>query len=108
MRAVDLDEKVIATFYSEECEEWTQQTTTIEDVLDSVCDDYTVLPSAQLERKKGQWILSDDREWKTCSECGAEVDVSMGTGVYVGLDAVDELRFCPNCGAMMLRGEQDG
>jgi len=47
MRTVDLDEKVIATFYSEEYEEWTRQTTTIEDVLDSVCDEYTVLPSEQ-------------------------------------------------------------
>lgn len=64
------------------------------------------LPSARTERKKGKWILSDDREWKTCSECGAEVDVSMGTGVYVGVDAVDELCFCPNCGADM-RGESD-
>lgn len=48
-RCVDLDEKVTAQFYDEECEEWTMQTCTIQDVLDSVCDEYTVLPSAQLE-----------------------------------------------------------
>ena len=59
------------------------------------------------ERKKGHWILSDDRQWKTCSECGAEIDISMGTGVYVGVDAVSEMRFCPNCGARM-DGESDG
>jgi len=50
---VDLAEKVTATFYSEEYEEWTQQTVTIADILDSVCDDYTILPSAQ---RKGKWI----------------------------------------------------
>ena len=46
---VDLSEKVTATFYDEQYEEWTQKTVTIADVLDSVCDDYTVLPSAQPE-----------------------------------------------------------
>ena len=46
---VDLSERVTATFYSDEYEEWTQQTVTIADVLDSVCEDYTVLPSAQSE-----------------------------------------------------------
>ena len=44
---VDLSELVSATFYDQEHEEWTQQTVTIADVLDSVCDEYTILPSAQ-------------------------------------------------------------
>lgn len=48
-RYVDLDERVTAQFYDQECEEWTMQTATIEDVLDSVCDEYTVLPSADPE-----------------------------------------------------------
>lgn len=51
-RCVDLDERVTAQFYDQECEEWTMQTVTIEDVLDSVCDEYTVLPSAQPECDK--------------------------------------------------------
>lgn len=42
-RYVSLDEKVTAQFYDEEHEEWTMQTVTIEDVLDSVCDEFTVL-----------------------------------------------------------------
>lgn len=46
---VDLSERVSATFYDQEHEEWTQQTVTIADVLDSVCDEYTVLSSAQPE-----------------------------------------------------------
>lgn len=45
---VDLSECVTATFYSDEYEEWTQKTVTIADVLNAVCDDYTVLPPAQL------------------------------------------------------------
>ena len=44
---VDLSERVTATFYSDEYEGWTQKTVTIADVLNAVCDDYTVLPSAQ-------------------------------------------------------------
>lgn len=46
---VDLSERVTVTFYSDEYEEWTQRTATIADVLDSVCDDYTVLPFARPE-----------------------------------------------------------
>ena len=40
---VDLSEKVTATFYDDEYEEWLQMTVTIRDVLDSVCDSYTVI-----------------------------------------------------------------
>lgn len=44
---VDLSERITATFYDDEHEEGSEQNTTVKDVLDSVCDDYTVLPSAQ-------------------------------------------------------------
>ena len=44
---VDLAERVTATFYDQEYEEWTQRTVTIADVLDSVCDEYTILPIVQ-------------------------------------------------------------
>jgi len=72
-RCVDLDERVTAQFYDEECEEWTMQTCTIADVLDSVCDEYTVLHSAQPEP---QWIpFAEHRPWEgqqilVCSEDG--------------------------------------
>lgn len=46
-RYVDLSEKVTATFFDEEYGEWSKQTVTVADILDSVCDGYTVLPSAQ-------------------------------------------------------------
>ena len=46
----DLSEVVTTTFYDDENEEWSIRSTTIGDVLDTVCDDYTVFPSTQ------QWI----------------------------------------------------
>ena len=64
------------------------------------------LPSAQPESRTGHWILSEDRYWKTCSECGADVDVSLGLGLFVDNDEVSEKCFCPNCGADM-RGESE-
>lgn len=51
-RYVDLSEKVTATYYDEQYEEWDHHTVTIEDVLNEVCDDYTVLPSAQPETSR--------------------------------------------------------
>jgi len=52
------------------------------------------LPSAQPERKKGNWILIADgyTDYVKCDQCG---NIS-----YV------ERNFCPSCGADM-RGEQD-
>lgn len=55
---VCLSERVTATYYDDEHEEWSQKTVTIADVLDSVCDDYTVLPSTQ---PKQQWIPVGER-----------------------------------------------
>ena len=81
-RYVDLSEKVTATYYDEQYEEWTQQTVTIADVLDSVCDDYTVLPTIE-PRKKGKWLL-DGR----CSVCLEHILASHSN-------------YCPNCGAQM-------
>lgn len=51
--------------------------------------------------KHGRWSLSEDRYWKTCSECGAEVDVSMGLGIYIDDIEVNEMNYCPFCGAKM-------
>ena len=55
---VSLSEKVTATYYDEENEEWSRKIVTVRDVLDSVCDEYTVLPSAQPEP---QWIPCSER-----------------------------------------------
>lgn len=48
---VCLSERVSATYYDDEHEEWSQKTVTIRDLLDGICDEYTVLPSAQPEYK---------------------------------------------------------
>ena len=101
---VDLSERVTATFYDDEHEEWSQKTVTIRDVLDSVCDVYTVLPSAQPERKTGRWIKHgighENVPWGfDCSECGE--------WFVIDSKYIDRYKFCPNCGADM-RGETDG
>ena len=95
-RYVDLSEKVTATYYDEQYEEWAQKTVTIADVLDSVCDDYTVLPSAQQERKKGKWIKISPANIYECSVCGQSVMTN----------DIETYKFCHGCGADM-RGEQD-
>lgn len=50
------------------------------------------LPTAEQERKKGNWIIKEEDwrkqlEWDECSECG-----------FV---TTKQYNFCPNCGADM-------
>ena len=58
------------------------------------------LPSAQPERKKGQWMKEDRGHVEYCAVCD-----------QCGFDWIwsdrEYFKFCPNCGADM-RGEQDG
>jgi len=84
-RYVDLSEKVTATFYDQECEEWTMRTVTIEDVLDGVCDDYTVLPSAQPEpaiplewiAKHLEWLDNCDNDFAQLAKVGIRAMVEI-------------------------------
>lgn len=61
------------------------------------------IPSAQPERKKGEWIPEFDGKftggayWFSCSKCKRIVPEVRNGG----------WNFCPQCGADM-RGEQDG
>ena len=53
-------------------------------------------PSAETERKKGNWIVKEEDwrkqlEWDECSECG--------------FATTKQYNFCPNCGADMSEGE---
>ena len=50
------------------------------------------IPPAELERKKGKWIVKEEDwrkqlEWDECSECG--------------FTTTKQYNFCPNCGADM-------
>ena len=47
----------------------------------------------------GKWDKGTDSDWHICEECGAEVDISMGTGVWVKGVELYELKYCPYCGA---------
>jgi hypothetical protein len=60
------------------------------------------LPAADVRPVvRGKWKLSDDLCWHTCSECGADIDVSVGLLCYVDNEEVCTHNFCPNCGADM-------
>ena len=65
-----------------------------------VCDRIKRLPSAQPERKKGEWIpVTNGRGGFECDQCHNYAPSYQ--------DGVEWLSgFCPNCGADM-RGEQD-
>lgn len=68
---VDLSERVTAvTFYDDEHEEWTQRTVTIADILDSVCEDYTVLQSTEPEIVRCKNCKYYGRELAHCRELG--------------------------------------
>ena len=57
------------------------------------------LPSAQPERKKGEWLPDNrpDGGFWVCSECKFPSEAFAANVLY---------KFCPNCGADM-RGEKD-
>ena len=63
----------------------------------SIVDLLNGLPSAEPERKKGEWIANGDIP-KECPFCGEDWDKYVfGDVCYTG-----ELpKFCPNCGAEM-------
>lgn len=93
---VDLSEKVTATYYDEQYEEWTQQTVTIADVLDSVCDEYTSVDAEPV--RHGHWVFGNTlgHSWMKCSECLVSQNGQTATYTY-----------CPDCGAKMDEVEQD-
>ena len=64
------------------------------DGIDFAVSRLSVLPSAQLERKRGKWIPHEDEDGEhygdKCSECGEWYVMPYG-----------KTNYCPNCGADM-------
>lgn len=78
------------------------------DCLDLPMDDYNGImeyideaPSVQPERKTGRWVIREtayESIEAKCSCCGFETLVDEpGNGLHM----VDDLHYCPNCGARM-------
>lgn len=62
------------------------------DGIDLAISVISEFPSAEPERKKGNWIVKEEDwrkqlEWDECSECG--------------FTTTKQYNFCPNCGADM-------
>ena len=68
------------------------------------------LPSAQPERPKGEWIDLDSDTEKyddiMCSNCKQSFTVDAYRWCDIGF-TVDDLKFCPNCGADMRGTKND-
>ena len=68
------------------------------DIIDTICN----IPSAQPERKKGEWIYKNDLKQFFCNQCGEPSLTDDDVYIY----DMPFPNFCPNCGADM-RGEKD-
>ena len=66
------------------------------DALKKAVERLKELPSAEPERKKGEWIYDNPNTFK-CSKCNKYLGIGCGNM---------KMNFCPNCGADM-RGDSD-
>ena len=79
-------------------------------ILSAICLDIKAtvdsLPSAQPERKKGNWIDGEHDQWMNgvfalrCSECNGGYHLSSEHVIGVW-------NYCPNCGADMRGGDDE-
>lgn len=69
------------------------------DALDSV-ESFAPIVDTETVRH-GHWIRSSDGYWDECSKCHANIDISMGSGIYNADGDKVEHDWCPHCGAKM-------
>ena len=80
--------------------------------LRKILEKINKIPSAEPERKKGEWIDEKINSYTSrtyCSECGSTAPFDYEADDYYGVYACGETtktKFCPNCGADM-RGEHE-
>ena len=98
IEALDFEIVHMTAYYNGKCEGnlFAQYNKGLEDGIKAI----RALPSAEPERKKGEWIKVGHwgRSYK-CNQCGNYLDFD---GVNAGRG---DANFCPNCGARMTRGE---
>lgn len=69
------------------------------------------LPSADPQRKKGKWIKMSDADgiYFCCSECGEDLPRTFHFDreydLFPHLKSIKKTNYCPNCGAVMVKGE---
>lgn len=82
---------------------WTVEDRPNEVMPTDLVDRIKTLPSAE---RKGEWKQDGFKNW-LCSECGSYA-LSVMTGCLVNRHMEQYLsNFCPNCGASMVRGEEE-
>ena len=74
-----------------------------DDAIDCCVSEIEDLPSAQPQRKRGEWIIGDDHKLH-CSNCGkVPINRIMLQGVLIfDITPIKKMmKFCPSCGAAM-------
>ena len=59
-----------------------------------------MMPTIDTEQKRGRWDYRHEDDWCYCSVCGKDAEGSDGECL--------ETEFCPNCGARMDGGAENG
>lgn len=77
----------------------------VQAVINAIYDRLNNLPSAELERKKGEWNFIGDNMFK-CTCCGVLYTTHQLNGLRNYETDPYAPYFCPNCGAD-LRGENE-